>query len=362
MAEFDISKEWTILAPDRGLVWTAAEEISRCVQVLRKREALNLKPAEIIDGSGGAPEGDSPLIVMNHDQQDNCRSGFSWRAGKDRVEIYGDSPRGLCGGAYSFLAALGFSWPDPYTETVPQNTGAARNLYSLSSGSGFEKSENTPEHHRRLVFTRETPAKAETAWLVWARRNSVDTAVVPLYYGRIPASGIRGMGGRRQKRLCRKARDMGFTVEAGGWDLSGFVPRKNFGAKRELLRMEQGKRIKHTNFCATNPDTLEIIRKGISKLLSACPELETIHLWPDRHNETLWCACPACRAFSAGEQYLMAVSAAADAGERVNPRFTVSYYDTGETGDIQPGPNTLGLNFLPGSPEAAARGWFLADR
>jgi hypothetical protein len=72
-------------------------------------------------------------------------------------------------------------------------------------------------------------------------------------------------------------------------------------------------------------------------------EPKIFHLMTD--NENLWCSCPACRAFSLGEQYLIAVNTAADALASVFPDALLSYREPrseeAPSGGITPRKNTF---------------------
>jgi hypothetical protein len=48
------------------------------------------------------------------------------------------------------------------------------------------------------------------------------------------------------------------------------------------------------------------------------------HLWPDWEAERIWCACPACRAFSPREQIRIAVNAAAMVVAEKDPQALIS--------------------------------------
>jgi hypothetical protein len=141
---------------------------------------------------------------------------------------------------------------------------------------------------------------------------------------------------RRTALIFAKASYYGFDVEIGGWDLSRLVPRNRFLFHKELFRMVQGKRIKQTHFCSTNPDTINMIQKEARKLFSRFPEIKTFHLWPDRNKSDVWCNCPSCRAFSFAEQNLIAVNAAADVLALINPEAKLSYIEVETNNDEEP--------------------------
>ena len=87
---FNASKGWTILFPsDVTHAKKAAEDLSRYIGLL----ANSASKAPILDALGPAPDG--AVIVLSCGTHGCEQNGFSWRAGEERVEILGESGRGL---------------------------------------------------------------------------------------------------------------------------------------------------------------------------------------------------------------------------------------------------------------------------
>ena len=120
-------------------------------------------------------------------------------------------------------------------------------------------------------------------------------------------------------------------VEAGGHNFPLFLPESLFLFQSGLFRMEQGKRKSKHHFCPTNPKTISIVTENARKLFSRVMDIVTIprifHMLPDKGYEELWCACPACRAFSPAEQYLIAVNTAADVLAKLDNEARIMYID-----------------------------------
>jgi len=136
------------------------------------------------------------------------------------------------------------------------------------------------------------------------------------------------------REYIRLAEKHSFIIEAGGHDLSILMPRRLFLFHRNLFRMDQGKRKIAHHFCTTNPKTIAIIteraRYLFSRSLRTVTEPRIFHLMPDEGHEETWCACPACRAFSFCEQYIIAVNSAADALAKIDPEARLAFMDFGE--------------------------------
>jgi hypothetical protein len=330
MESFDISLDWAVLAPFP--VPPAAEDLARCIAALRKRDGLDGGVPPILDSAGLAPEDSVPVILLNMENSGNERGGYTWRCGRDRVEIYGDSRRGFCNGVYSFLAGLGFSWPDPGREIPPPIPVDAqgRGIYALRDRGLYVQSNTAPESRCRLVVPPDTPNREIPALGRWAARNQVDALIFSLR--------DRGFSGARwrAKIMADLENKWGLIIEWGGWDLSFLIPRDLFFFmfRRELFRMEGGKRLGDHHFCPTNPETIVLLRRRMDRFLARRdkrPEgagregpRRIYHLWPDRGAEHSWCACPACRAFMPREQIRLAVNAAAAVIGEKDPRARLS--------------------------------------
>jgi hypothetical protein len=198
------------------------------------------------------------------------------------------------------------------------------------------------------------------AWFRRAARDGISVLVLPLCPGPsfFPRSGDAFF--RRFDRFRALAEKEGFTIERGGWDLTGLLSLNGFSS-RQWRRMDRGRRVRDYNFCPTNPELLDRLKRNARRLFERCPRTGVFHLWPDRGRETAWCSCPACRAFSWEEQTLMAVNAAALALSEVNPSARLSYFaGAGEGMRLKKKANIFGLPRLPGQDGAEKDGWFLA--
>jgi hypothetical protein len=361
MDSFDISRAWVILAPFPAPA--AAEDLARRIGALRERDGVGKDVPAIMDAAGPAPEDSVPIIVLNMENASNERGGYTWRSGQDRVEIYGDSPRGLCNGIYSFLAALGFRWPGPGQDLSAPSGPTGPGVYPLKVPGLYVRSDPSPENRRRLVIPpwisdREIPGLCY--WAVW---NRVDALVFSLKDRRfLRAAKTAAFAAGLEK-------DWGLIIERGGWDMGFLIPRSYFLFRRDLFRMEGGTRTGDHHFCPTNPESIRLVRQRMAALFErgeawrgaarananlpgAGPEPRRIyHLWPDRGAEHLWCACPACRAFSPREQIRLVVNTAAAFIAEKDPQALVSCREQEENpaeqlpggSEITPRPNVFVL-------------------
>jgi hypothetical protein len=351
MPQFDVSKEWIILVPPNiPAVEKAAGDLARCIGLLRGKAGFPAKPPALEDASGPAPPGQAPIVVLNCENSGRERNGFTWRAGAERVEIYGESDRGLCAGVYDFLSKLGMRWPEPGREELPSPKADRNGGYALAASGAYEPSgySGGPAPWRRFVPGEKDRAflpKNQEALVRWAARNKYDALCVSLK--EFLSSRFR----REWGTLQRLADEYALALEAGGWELSLLVPRRLFFFHRDLFRMEEGGRKRQYNFCATNPGTINTIKAEGEKYFRAAGGISVFHLWPDKGREAVWCSCPTCRAFTPAEQNRIAVNAAADALASVNPKGVISYYEpSGEGGKIPMKPNLFRIE-LPEDPE-----------
>jgi hypothetical protein len=364
MTSFDAARDWVVLVPpEPAAARKAGADLARIIGLLRGQAGFPSGAAGLADALRDAA---APVILLSAGPDGepgrDFGNGFSWRLGVNRLEISGVSGRGLCNGVYDFLAALGVRWPRPGREELPPSPASNPGVYPLESPNACRPAETDPAKRRRLVITGETPLKSREQAVLWAVRNRIDALVLPLQDKAPLWSRFAGVPRRNRERLLLMAKDYDLAVEAGGWELSTLVPRKNFSFHREVFRMETGRRVKEYNFCPTNPEAIAIIKREAERRFRENPEAGIFHLWPDRGREFTWCSCPTCRAFTREEQNRIAVNAAADVLAKTAPESRVSYYGTaGESGAIPSRPNMFALRTLPGEAGAEDEGLFLAD-
>ena len=173
---------------------------------------------------------------------------------------------------------------------------------------------------KRIFIDRKTSAKEKIDIIKRAAEDQYDAVVFSLFE-KFNANSI----------CIKLAKQYGLNIEAGGHELSLLLPKRLFLFHRDLFRMEQGKRKPSPNFCPTNPDTTNIIKEKVKNLFAHSMQIVTapriFHLLPDRGQETIWCACPACRAFSPAEQNIIAVNSSADVLASLDPDARLSYFD-----------------------------------
>ncbi|MDR0628408.1 MAG: DUF4838 domain-containing protein [Treponema sp.] len=377
LLHFDVSKEWVISIPlGMPVVKKSAEDLSHYIKLLRNRAGLSSK-APVIQEYRTVPDHRAPRISLLSEGNSQEQPGFFWHIEKNRIEIFGESDRGLCNGVFGFLAALGFRWPEPDQEVLPPVNKTKPQEYLFKETYGYYHSEGTTIR-RRLLFERNHPSSTWKSLILWAVRNQIDTLVFSLYMNHplkrkrpqeVAAHPWVQVGHRIIGRyhfgteVFDLAETYALAIERGGWDLSLLVPRGYFVFNRDIFRMDSGKRDRKNNFCPTSPDALKLIRRNAEKIFRAHPENVVYHLWPDRGYERAWCSCPTCRAFTLEEQGRIAVSTAADVLARINPKGMISFYERSSgRGDIAVRSNLFKISHLPGEAGAEAEGWFSTAR
>ncbi|MDR2103305.1 MAG: DUF4838 domain-containing protein [Treponema sp.] len=362
MASFDVSRPWTILAPiNLPAAQKAAEELSCYIEILRRRSGIPPAFPPIMDVFGTAPAETVPVILLNSESGNWERNGFTWRAAQERIEIYGQSERGLCNGVFDFLSALGLSWPEPDREILPPVSADQPVKYPMEVSRAYKPSPiggaGDAASIQRFFMDPRAPLKSRKSRIIWAARNQIDVLIFSFrdaILKRKPSREKADRGGASpaslfvhpRRILLKLMKSYALQLERGGWELSLLVPRRYFFFHRDFFRMNSGQRLRDHHFCPTNPATIRLIRKQGRALFSANPGVEVFHLWPDRGYEKTWCSCPTCRAFTPAEQNRIAVNAAADALAAVNPRGRISFYEEGEGGDIPLRPNTFRIDPL----------------
>jgi hypothetical protein len=346
MAVFDVSKDWVILVPAPAAVRNAAEDMARCFDLLRRLAGLSGKRPPLLDAEGPAPDDTVPVILLNAGEDAEWeRCGFTWRAGAERIEIYGDSSRGLCNGIYDFLSALGIAWQAPGREELPaapEGYPGERVLFPLRDKGAYAGSDPSRLERKRLLVPAAMRLNEIEALIPWAARNRIDTLIFSL--------GDRTFRSRGAD-IRKAAEAYAVIIERGGWDLSLLLPRRLFLFHRELFRMVSGRRVKDSHFCPTNPDTIRIIMAEVGKRFRTAGNTRVFHLWPEGGKEDAWCSCPSCRAFTPAEQYRIALNTVADALSAAGSPARLSYYEAaGEeeaVSGVAPRPRLFRLGELP---------------
>jgi hypothetical protein len=326
MNAIDFSEQWTIVQPYTDPVSRcAADELSFFLREMTGSEIVvsNLTNAVRI-------------IVLSHD--DSASDGFYWRAGGTRIELYGDSPKGLLNAVYDFLESAGCRWmlPGSAGERLPEGKTVA-----LKRDSANEK---PVLPGRCLVLGHGVFMKDWGEWIHWAARNKYNTVFFhvidsPIALGAIPLDMYR----RSRLDVSNLARRFGMTVEFGGHGLSALVPRKRFAVEPELFRMAEGKRTPDYNFCTSSSRALEVLRENAKRWFLTYPGADVYHLWPDDIPGGGWCSCPECRDLGPSAQALRAANAVAEVLAEVMPGAQLSflaYHDTeGSPGTVKPRKN-----------------------
>lgn len=329
MAIFEITKKWTILAPASSVViWSAADELAAYISRLQDRAGCGQERPLIADAETVSPPEYTPLILLSAADADRDNDGFTWRLGKNRIEIRGDSDRGLWNGVFDFLAAVGIRWPQPGLEELP--SASATGVFPLHRDHVSHPATPSALERRRLLIDGNKTAREREALVRWAARNKYDALVFSI--GEQPLWNRL----RRHKGLYHLLEHYALIIEAGGHDLSALLPRRLFFLHRKLFRMDSGVRSKLHHFCPTNPETITRITAQAAKLFSralagmSAGAARVFHLWPDSGSERTWCACPACRAFTPTEQNRIAINTAAAVLERLDPAARLSYFEDAE--------------------------------
>ncbi|MDR2798022.1 MAG: DUF4838 domain-containing protein, partial [Treponema sp.] len=340
LLHFDVSKEWVIHIPiGMPVVKKSAEDLSHYIELLSNQAGLSIKPLRIQE-CDTVPDHRAPRIFLLSEGNSREQTGFFWHIEKNRIEIFGESDRGLCNGVFDFLTTLGFSWPEPNQEILPPVNKVRPQEYLPKETYKYQHSKGKIVR-RRLLFERHHPSVTWKSLILWAVRNQIDTLVFSLYLSHLlKRKRKQETAGHPLVQLGHKiisdyhfgkevfdlAEKYALTIERGGWDLSLLVPRRYFLFNREIFRMDSGKRDRKNNFCPTSPDALNLIRRKAEKIFQTYPETLVYHLWPDQGHERAWCSCPTCRAFTLEEQGRIAVSTAADVLARINPQGIISFY------------------------------------
>jgi len=200
------------------------------------------------------------------------------------------------------------------------------------------------ESRKRLFIDKKSGAKERFEIINLAAENGCNTVVFSL--------GDSFFKNRKKNlKYIKLIKQNNLFIEAGGRDFSLLLPRLFFIFRRDLFRMEQGKRRLNYHFCPTNPKSIAVIAERSKYLFARSMQMMThprvFHLLPSEGHENAWCACPACRAFNPAEQYIIAVNSVADALSGLDVKAKLSFMDLGllrESESIMPRNNMFRLS------------------
>ncbi|MDR0707764.1 MAG: hypothetical protein LBF60_07810 [Treponema sp.] len=360
MVEFDVAKPWVLIIEDPS-IRQPADELARRIEILRIESGVKQRPPLVLEAHAAHTlfSTHAPLVILRFGAGNGV--GFSWRLERERLNIEGDSVRGLYNGVFDFLANLGFCWKAPSLEEVPRKDRNTGHAYILDEDHGYGNSTADVRAKRRLLFTMQSVKKWEE-WIVWAARNRIDAVALPLAIN--PAGHLFG-------QIYKAAKKYDVAVEVGGWELSNLA-RHSLFLHKEMFRMTDGRRDKAVNFCPTAPETIKVLQKEAKKLFLRCQDVKVYHFWSDRIGQkgvsdvlrnggiNAWCSCPTCRAFTPDEQNRIAVNAVADVLLAIRPDARISFYEaSSEKSDITLRPNLFKVSRLPETSGVEAGGWFL---
>jgi hypothetical protein len=244
------------------------------------------------------PAGDAGVeIVLSHENRPGER--FRRRATASRLELHGDSPRGLLFGVYATLEELGAHWPWPGERPAPAKRTSVE-----------EELEDAPALPGRCLVLGERALVEQTEdWIVCAARNRlnclfVHTSTRPDPTGAAPETAWR----ERRERALALARDRGMTIEHGGHLLPELLPND------ELRALAEGRM------------PSDAARRVLEEHVRAHPEADVLHLWGAD-------LPPGARGSEASDAALRTANAVAEVAESVSPGAQVAflaYHDTEE--------------------------------
>jgi len=292
----------------------------------------------VLPGTGEEKE-DHAAIILDHGEAPSRgpdrRRGFVWRASASRIEVHGESEAGLLAGVHDLLAAAGLRWAAP---SAPATWVAPATRVTADSGRPIElaaaRGSGGTGPGAVLILGHGSYLGAAPGYLLWAARNGYSgvffhTTDKALAYGASPLALYEAM----RPELAAQAHRLGLEIEEGGHYLSSLLPRALFRKEPELFRMRDGERRADSNFCPSNPRSLELVKTVFRDRVRAQPEVDVFHVWPDDLPGGGWCSCPACSGLSPAAQSLRASLALAKvlAEERPDARLSfLAYHDTEE--------------------------------
>lgn len=358
MSQFDASRLWTIIAPPRpaaaipeaeeAAAGTAVRELREAIASLRSAAGLDLGPPPVVGAAEAAPEDGVPIIVLNAEAYDDSLfsrdDGYAWRAAEDRVELCGNSWKGLLNGTMDFLGALGFRYAAPgFPPGLPSASGAESDRTSPRIAMERNRGLGRPRFKvRRLLIPEGFPGDQLAPWISWAGRNGLNGLSLPAPAG----------GGKALAEMVREARSWGMAIELVAPPIVDLAASAAVGPfrRRDLGRVVGGRRRVDGGLCATDPKTLALLASGAEAWVLGVPVADryTVRL----PGAGLHCSCPSCRAFPPEEQGLLLANAVADVLARIRPAAVLAAGGLGSPDSSgEPTPLRPRKNLTPHTPE-----------
>jgi hypothetical protein len=245
----------------------------------------------------GPSDGGAVEIVLSHGG--GPVEGFRRRAAPKRLELHGDSPRGLLFGAYATLEELGTRWPWPGERPAP--AGGTRLEEELEQAPALPG--------RCLVLGERALVEDAETWIVWAARNRLNCLFIHVSTRADPTGAApEAVWRERRERAVALARERGMTIEHGGHLLPELLSRRDVRALGEEAAPSKA------------------ARRVLEEHVRAHPEADVLHLWGAD-------LPPGARGREASEAALRTANAVSDVAEDARPGTQVAflaYHDTEE--------------------------------
>ena len=246
-----------------------------------------------------------------------CFDGYACAAANGSYTIAAREEKGVLNGLYALAERLGFAFvmPGEDGEFVPER---------LEAGEDGTWRENPRFRYRGLFSSSGCVRHSAKEWYAFLAKLRFNAMCA-----HVSGDGIEDDD---------FAKAVGLRLEIGGHGMSACLPREMFEKEPELFRMFQpedfgGKRMKDSNFCATNPKTRDIVKENFKKKLEPGVKrgYHAIHGWADDLPGGGWCMCSRCRALSGTDQSQLAMNLEAQAVKELGADLRVpaiAYHDT----------------------------------
>lgn len=179
-----------------------------------------------------------------------------------------------------------------------------------------------------MNFTRRgivlTPTDLNGIAVQWVDRMAAASLNVLGLHGGIDEC-VRFIHGDEGRACLDAAESAGIDVEYELHALGWLLPRGMFPDHPEWFRMdEHGDRVSDANMCASSAEALEYVgARGVELARMLTPTTNRYYYWAD--DAKPWCACEACREYTASDQNLLMTNALALALTDVRPEARMGY-------------------------------------
>jgi hypothetical protein len=281
----------------------AVDELVRYAAMISGESAVRGEPADGIN------------IFLQVDPGLGSGDAFLLRSTPEGLVISSSASRGVLHGIYAYLESLGARFPFPGDDVIPHRPLVA---------TGYDRRETPSFQRRGMTFS--GSREHALGWIDFCGKQRLNWVFYHTF-------GSEAWWAENRDAVWPELQKRGMTLELGGHEMPGFIPRRLFREHPDWFRLSSGVRTNDYNFCPSSREAMEHLKERTRQYVRAMPEADVYNAWADDTAEdaTTWCSCEQCRQYSPSDQNLLAMNAMAQAVRDCKPAAKIvhiAYHET----------------------------------